>query len=193
MRRFVSSGRHSSKQRLPASIWKMGMCRRFALMAERQLLVSPKISRASGFSFTIRGVASGNDVADGFAKVGAHGVQIMVRRAQAKVLKKYLVQRVIVILARVHQKLVKVYVAFFLITAERRMISGLVPTMVISFSLLIAVLFLQKVYFYKIITKGVVCFHTCPAQVSGFCGSNGSLAHMTVTSSPWPTFSMLCT
>lgn len=48
IRRLVSSGRHSSLQRLPASIWKMGMCRRLAGMAERHELVSPRMSSASG-------------------------------------------------------------------------------------------------------------------------------------------------
>lgn len=60
-----------------------------------------------------QGIAFGNDVANGLAKVGAHGIQVIIRRAQAKVFKKNLVQRVIVVLARVHQKLVKVYVALF--------------------------------------------------------------------------------
>ena len=49
MRRFVSSGRHSSLQRLPASMWKMGMCSRFAPMTDRQLFVSPSTSTASGW------------------------------------------------------------------------------------------------------------------------------------------------
>ena len=53
MRRLVSSGRHSSLQRLPASMWKMGMCRRLAPMTLRQLLVSPSTSTASGFTSTI--------------------------------------------------------------------------------------------------------------------------------------------
>ena len=49
----VSLGRHSSLQRLPASMWKLGMCRRLAAMADRQLLVPPKISSASGWTGTI--------------------------------------------------------------------------------------------------------------------------------------------
>lgn len=49
MRRLVSSGRHSSLQRLPASMWKMGMCSRFAPMTDRQLFVSPSTSTASGW------------------------------------------------------------------------------------------------------------------------------------------------
>lgn len=53
MRRLVSSGRHSSLQRLPASMWKMGKCRRLAAMADRQLLVSPRISSALGWTCTI--------------------------------------------------------------------------------------------------------------------------------------------
>ena len=53
MRRLVSSGRHSSRQRLPASMWKMGMWSLLAAMAERQELVSPRTSRASGFVSTI--------------------------------------------------------------------------------------------------------------------------------------------
>ena len=50
MRRLVSSGRHSSLQRLPASMWKIGMCSRLAPMTDRQELVSPSTSTASGLS-----------------------------------------------------------------------------------------------------------------------------------------------
>ena len=40
-------------QRLPASMWKIGMCRRFAPITDRQLLVSPSTSTASGCNSTI--------------------------------------------------------------------------------------------------------------------------------------------
>ena len=53
MRRLVSSGRHSSLQRLPASMWKMGIWSLLAAMADRQLLVSPRISSASGCTCTM--------------------------------------------------------------------------------------------------------------------------------------------
>ena len=53
IRRFVSSGRHSSLQRFPASMWKMGTCSRLAAMAERHEFVSPRISSASGRSSAI--------------------------------------------------------------------------------------------------------------------------------------------
>lgn len=48
IRRFVSSGRHSSLQRLPASMWKIGICSLFAPITERQLFVSPRTNTASG-------------------------------------------------------------------------------------------------------------------------------------------------
>ncbi|MNV71563.1 hypothetical protein D3C71_1645900 [compost metagenome] len=52
IRRLISSGTRISKQRLPASIWKIGTLRRLAGITERQLLVSPNTSRASGVSVT---------------------------------------------------------------------------------------------------------------------------------------------
>jgi hypothetical protein len=48
IRRLISSGTRKSKQRLPASMWKTGTLRRFAAIAARPLLVSPRISSASG-------------------------------------------------------------------------------------------------------------------------------------------------
>ena len=53
MRRFVSSGKHSSLQRFPASIWKIGICSRFAPITERQELVSPRTNTASGLTCAI--------------------------------------------------------------------------------------------------------------------------------------------
>ena len=46
--RFFSSGTRQSKQRLPASMWKIGISFRAAATAERPLFVSPRMSSASG-------------------------------------------------------------------------------------------------------------------------------------------------
>ena len=54
-----------------------------------------------------------NNVADGLAQVLSDGVQVEVRRAQAQVLKKDLVQVIIVVLAGVDQDLIKVDIALF--------------------------------------------------------------------------------
>ena len=45
---LISSGTFKSKHLLPASIWKIGICRRLAGITDRQLLVSPRTSKASG-------------------------------------------------------------------------------------------------------------------------------------------------
>ena len=58
-------------------------------------------------------VGFGNDVADGLAQVLAHCVQVKVRRAQAQVLKKDLVQGIVIVLPRVDQDLVKIFIALF--------------------------------------------------------------------------------
>ena len=57
------------------------------------------------------GVALGNDRADRLAEVRPGGVQVVVRRAEAQVLKEHLVQLVIVILAGVDENLLKIAVA----------------------------------------------------------------------------------
>ena len=46
--RLIISDTFQSQQRLPASMWKMGIFSRFAEMADRALLVSPSSSTASG-------------------------------------------------------------------------------------------------------------------------------------------------
>ena len=48
-------------------------------------------------------IALGNDVADGLSQITAHGVQIKIRRAQFQILEENLVERIVVILARVDQ------------------------------------------------------------------------------------------
>ena len=53
-RRITSSGRFSSLQRLPASMWKIGILRRLAAIMERQELVSPRTITASGLTSAIR-------------------------------------------------------------------------------------------------------------------------------------------
>jgi len=47
---LVISGTFQSQQRLPASIWKIGILRRLAGIAESAELVSPRTSSASGRS-----------------------------------------------------------------------------------------------------------------------------------------------
>ncbi len=49
MRRLTSSGTLSSKQRLPASMWKTGIPIRLAMITDRALFVSPSTSTLSGF------------------------------------------------------------------------------------------------------------------------------------------------
>lgn len=44
--RLVSSGRHSSLHRFPASMWKMGIWSRLAPMTDKQELVSPRTRTA---------------------------------------------------------------------------------------------------------------------------------------------------
>ena len=51
--RLIISLTFQSQQRLPASIWKMGIFSRLAEMAERAELVSPRMSTASGCSRAI--------------------------------------------------------------------------------------------------------------------------------------------
>ena len=58
-------------------------------------------------------IALGNDVADGLSQITAHGVQVKIRRAQFQILEENLVERIVVILARVDQKLIEIPVAFF--------------------------------------------------------------------------------
>ena len=53
--RFDSSGTRWSKQRLPASMWKIGMWRFFAAIVQRQLFVSPSTRKAPGFSASSTG------------------------------------------------------------------------------------------------------------------------------------------
>ena len=51
--RMADGSKKAALQRLPASMWKIGICSRFAPMTDRQELVSPKTSTASGRSSTI--------------------------------------------------------------------------------------------------------------------------------------------
>ena len=109
MRRFVSSGRHSSLQRLPASMWKMGMCSRFAPMTDRQLLVSPSTSTASGWMAAIELVALRDDVAHRLAQIRADGVHIDLGVGQLQVVEEHAVQVVVVVLAGVGQDNIKIF------------------------------------------------------------------------------------
>ena len=54
-----------------------------------------------GLLFHHQGVGLGNNVADGFTQVLADGIQIEIWRTQAQVLKEYLIQVIIIVLAGV--------------------------------------------------------------------------------------------
>ena len=56
-------------------------------------------------------IGFGNDVADGLAQILAHRVEIKIRRTKAKVLKKDLVEGIVVVLPRVDEDLIKIFVA----------------------------------------------------------------------------------
>ena len=90
-----------------------GMCSRLAPMAHRQLLGVAQDQQRVGLLLRHQRIGFGNDVADGLAQVLAHRVQVKVRRAQPQVLKKDLVQGIVVVLPRVDQDLVKILVALF--------------------------------------------------------------------------------
>ena len=52
-----------------------------------------------------------DDIPDGGAEVVAYGIQIIVRRTEAEVVKKHLIEGVVVVLTCVNQNLFKVQVA----------------------------------------------------------------------------------
>ena len=54
-----------------------------------------------GLLFHHQGEGLGNNVADGFTQVLADGIQIEIRCTQAQVLKEYLIQVIIIVLAGV--------------------------------------------------------------------------------------------
>ena len=64
-----------------------------------------------GFLLHHQGVGFGNDVADGLAQIFAHRVQVKIRRTKAQVLKKDLVEGIVVVLPRVDEDLVEIFVA----------------------------------------------------------------------------------
>ena len=70
------------------------MCRRFAAIAARHELVSPRISTASGFD-------RDDDLPDRLGGGGAGGAEIVIRRAQIEVLEEDLIELVVVVLAGV--------------------------------------------------------------------------------------------
>jgi hypothetical protein len=117
-------------------MWNMGTLRRLAGMTLRQLLVSPSTSMASGCSRNSTASILAMMVANGFAApvLPTAAVQKMVGLAHAQVVKKNLVQLVVVVLAGVHQHVVAMLVQAAS-TRDRRMISGRVPTtdMILSF------------------------------------------------------------
>ena len=106
MRRLISSGTRWSKQRLPASMWKIGILRRLAGMTARQLLVSPSTSIASGCSAPSTPIDGDDNVADGLGRGAAGGRQEVVGLAHAEILEEDLVELVVVVLAGMHEHVV---------------------------------------------------------------------------------------
>ena len=132
-------------------------------------------------------VALGDDVADGLAQIGPHRVQIHVRLTQFQILKEDAVEGIVVVLAGMHQNLVKVLVALF---DHRCQPDDLRPGAHDGHEFQFphdGAAFTGLFYTFRII----YIFYTFRKKVSGCSGSKGSLAHMTVTRSSWPTFSML--
>ena len=58
-------------------------------------------------------IAPGDDVADALPQIGSHGVQIVVRSTQAQILKKDLIEGIVVVLTGVDQNLIKILIASF--------------------------------------------------------------------------------
>ena len=79
-------------------------------MADRAELVSPKMSHGVGPLAHHHLVALSNDVAHGFAKVRAYGIQIEIGVSQAQLAEKYFVERGVVVLAGMHHHMVEVAV-----------------------------------------------------------------------------------
>ena len=86
--RFFSSGTRQSKQRLPASMWKIGTSCRAAATAERPLLVSPSTSSASGRNAEQLGLAACDDLADLLADVVCLDAEVGVRLGQPELLEE---------------------------------------------------------------------------------------------------------
>jgi hypothetical protein len=82
------------------------MWRRFAAIAERLLLVSPKMRTASGNSCPRISSARAITFPDRLGSRRANGFQKVVRLANAKIVKKYLVKLVVVILPGMDQNVV---------------------------------------------------------------------------------------
>ena len=56
-------------------------------------------------------IGRGDDVADGLAQIRADGIQVEIRRPQTQILKKDLVERIVIVLPGVDKDLVKILVA----------------------------------------------------------------------------------
>ena len=68
----------------------------------------PQHQNGVGLRLDHEGIALGDDIADGLSQVLSHGVQIVVRRTKSQVVKKHLIQRVVVVLPGVDKDLVKI-------------------------------------------------------------------------------------
>ena len=58
-------------------------------------------------------IAFGYDIAYGFPQILSHCFQIMIRLSQSQILKKNLVQGIVIVLSRMHQNLIKIFVTLF--------------------------------------------------------------------------------
>ena len=103
-RRFTSSGTRSSKQRLPASMWKTGTPRRFATYAESALSVSPRTSSLSGAYSVQQRVDRGEDLPDPVGEPVAGDAEEPVGRADAELVEEDVAQRRVEVLAGVHER-----------------------------------------------------------------------------------------
>jgi hypothetical protein len=82
------------------------MWRRFAAIAERLLLVSPRMRTASGNSCPKDFVRTRDHLSDRLGSRLTNGFKKVVRLANAKIVKKYLVKLVVVILPGMDQNVV---------------------------------------------------------------------------------------
>ncbi|MPM86678.1 hypothetical protein SDC9_133769 [bioreactor metagenome] len=118
------------------------------------------------------GIAFGDDVAHRLAEILPHTIEVIIRRAEPEIVKEDLIERIVVILPRVHQNMIKIAIRA---GNHRREADDLRP---------------GAEYGHEF-EFGHSVFSTSETMVSGRAGSKHSSDHMTVTISVLPVFSML--
>ena len=92
----------------------------------------PQHQDSVGLQLLHQVVGLGDDIAHGLAQRLPHSVQVDVGIGQAQVLEEHAVEVVVIVLTGVWARRVSKYCRHLVITADRRMISGRVPTRAIS-------------------------------------------------------------